>query len=136
MLPSEQERSQLYDASILGGMAISVTGTNMGHNLGYYMTENHGVPHGYACAMFQPALIQHALEHAQDYTEELMRLLNISAEELIALLKKLTPDFGIKLSSEEIEALLPRWENVPNLQATVGGVPLDEVREILTDVLG
>lgn len=135
-LPSEHERNQLYDASILGGMAISITGTNLGHNLGYYMTENHDVPHGYACAMFQPALILHALEHAPDYTGELLRLLNISAEELIALLKKLTPDFGIKLSSEEIEALLPRWENVPNLQATVGGVPLEEVRKILTELVG
>ncbi len=135
-LPTEQERHQLYDASILGGMAISVTGTNLGHNLGYYMTESHDVPHGYACAMFQPDLIRHGLEYAPEYTQELLRMLNISAEELIALLKKLTPDFGVKLSAEEIEALLPRWENVPNLQATVGGVPLDEVRRILTELVG
>ena len=135
-LPSEEERHQIYDASILGGIAISITATNLGHNLGYYLTESHNVPHGFACASFLPALLDHVFECAPEYAAELCRLLNMSKEEFATLIKTLTPDFGVKLSAEEIEALLPRWENVPNLQATLGGVTIEEVRKILTEKIG
>ena len=135
-LPDDEYRGRLYEGSILGGMAISITGTNLGHNLGYYMTETYNVPHGFACSMFLPALIRHAMNCVPDYANELFCNLGTNAGELIALLKKLTPDSGIRLSDEEIEALLPRWENVPNIKATVGDVTLEQIRMILKELFG
>ena len=135
-VPTEEMRTRLYDASILGGMAISVTGTNLGHNLGYYMTENHGLPHGFACALFLPALLNHAFCCVPEDAGELCRLLQTVKEELIALLRALVPDHGVRLSGEEIEKLLPRWENAPNIQAAVGQITKDDIRRILTEEIG
>jgi alcohol dehydrogenase class IV len=42
---SADERCALYEASILGGLAINTCGTCFPHNVGYYLTENYGVPH-------------------------------------------------------------------------------------------
>ena len=135
IIPDIKEREVLYDASILGGMAISVTGTNLGHNLGYYLTESHDIPHGFACAVYQPAIIRHAEKAVPQYCNELFRMLDISTDDMIALLKKLTPSLGVELSCEEIEALLPRWENAPNIKNTIGELSIEDIRHILCDVL-
>ncbi|MBO7376400.1 MAG: iron-containing alcohol dehydrogenase, partial [Clostridia bacterium] len=60
--PDAADREALYDGSIFGGMAISVTGTCFPHNVGYYLTEKNGVPHGFACAFFLPEFISHSSE--------------------------------------------------------------------------
>ena len=39
--PTLQQREALYQASILGGMAINPTGTVFPHNVGYYLTEHY-----------------------------------------------------------------------------------------------
>jgi len=135
-LPSAEEREALYRGSILGGMAISIAGTVLPHNMGYYLTENHGVPHGFACAAFLPALLRHAVRVAPDYAAELEKRTGADMAALNALLENLVPDPGVRLTAEEIDALLPRWDNVAQVQRTVGGVELEEIRQILTENFG
>ena len=132
-LPSDDERDALYRGSILGGMAISVAGTVLPHNMGYYLTENHGIPHGFACAAFLPALLRHAEEVDPAYVRTLERFAGTDTAGLNGLLRDLVPDPGVKLTETEIEALLPRWENVAQIQNTIGGVSMQEIRQILTD---
>ncbi len=131
MLPTAEERETLYRASILGGMAISVTGTVMPHKLGYYLTETHGVPHGTACAVFLPALLRHAAECAPELTQELLRRMDTDLEQLTALIRALTPKIGIRLSRAQIRALLPRWENAPAIGKTVGELTAAQLEQIL-----
>ncbi len=130
-LPTKEQRRVLYEASLLGGMAISVTGTILPHNLGYYLTESHGIPHGFACAAFHPDLLEHAMRSAPAYSAELYERIGCPAEELIALIRGLTPPTEIRLSPEEIEALLPRWENASAIKNTIGDVSLSQIRDIL-----
>ena len=133
-LPTAEERIRLYEGSLLGGMAISVTGTIFPHNLGYYLTENYGVPHGFACAVFHPALLLHAAESAPAYTQELCRRCGTDPEKLSELIRALTPKPEVRLSGSEIEALLPRWENAAAVKNTIGAMTSDDVRRILTEL--
>ncbi len=135
-LPDAGERDALYRGSILGGMAISVAGTVLPHNMGYYLTENHGVAHGFACAAFLPALLRHAEEADPAAFRALERRVGADADALKGLLRGLVPDHGVRLTAEEIEALLPRYEGAAQVQNTVGGVAAEELRRILTETYG
>ena len=49
------QREALLYGSMLGGMAISTTGTSIPHAMGYYLTYFKGVTHGRANGMIMPA---------------------------------------------------------------------------------
>ena len=133
-LPTAEEREILYDGSILGGLAICVTGTVMAHNLGYYLTEEYGIPHGFACTVFHPALLRHAAAVAPEYTAEMLKRVGTDMDSLIALIKALTPEPEVKLTPEQIEAILPRWENNGSVRNTIGEVTTDQIRQIFTEL--
>ena len=133
-LPSGAEREILYHGSILGGMAISVTGTIFPHKLGYWLTEEHGLPHGFACAVFLPALLRHADACEDAHLRALLSRCRTDPESLTELIGALTPKPAFTLTGSEVDALLPRWENNAALSKTVGGVAPDELREILWEL--
>ena len=130
-LPTLQQRDDLYQASILGGMAINPTGTVFPHNVGYYLTEHYGIPHGFACAAFLPELLKHVREQAPELCESLYKACGTGEEELTALAKKVVPVRGIRLSEEEIQAALPRWEKNGTVRNTVGTVTMEQIAEML-----
>ena len=132
--PTEEDRDILYRGSIMGGMAISVTGTTLPHNLGYFLTENYGIPHGFACAVYLPALLRHAAAADPALTGELCRRADVSVDGMIEVISALTPAPDVHLTLEELEALLPRWENNASIQKVVGNVTPEQIREILTDL--
>ncbi len=45
----DADREKILYASLLGGMAIELTGTCMGHSQSYGITVQLGIPHGFAC---------------------------------------------------------------------------------------
>jgi phosphonate metabolism-associated iron-containing alcohol dehydrogenase len=49
-LESLELRTQMLEASLLAGLAISVTKTTLPHSISYPLTLKFGVPHGLACA--------------------------------------------------------------------------------------
>ena len=128
---SLKQREELYDASILGGLAICVTGTVFAHNVGYYFTEEHQVPHGFACALFAPDLLEYESQTQPEYTEEFLSRIGKSKEEVSDLLESLVPDFGISLTEQEIDDLMPRWENNGSVNNTRGGISTDRIKKIL-----
>ena len=134
VLPSGAEREILYHGSILGGMAISVTGTVFPHKLGYWLTEEHGLPHGFACAVFLPALLHHADACEEANLRALLSRCGTDPESLTELIGALTPKPAFTLTDAGVDALLPRWENNAALSKTVGGVAPDELREILREL--
>lgn len=134
--PAGADFEELYNASIFGGLAISVTGTAFPHNIGYYLTENYGVPHGYACAVFMPALFAHAEECEPASARRFFEETGITAEELSEKVLRLIPDLGIKLSEEEIDKALPRWENNGTVKNTVGDVGLPFIRQTFLKAFG
>ena len=51
------QRERLSYAACAAGIAIHYTGTGFPHPLGYSLTLTYGIPHGYACALFEGAYI-------------------------------------------------------------------------------
>lgn len=125
------EREALYNASILGGLAICETGTCFPHNVGYYFTENYGVPHGFASARFLPALLDLVRKKDPCYADRFFGELGLSCAQLLHLIGLCLPADGIAMTEEEIESALPRWENNNSVRNTWCDVRLSEIREIL-----
>ena len=128
---SYAQREELYDASILGGLAICVTGTTFPHNVGYYFTENYAVPHGFACALFLPELLEHVSACEPELAGNFFRSIGMTQSELAALAEKTLPEVSFTLSGEELVLALPRWENNGSVQSTLGNVTPDQIRHML-----
>ena len=107
--PAFKERKALYEASILGGLAISVTGTLAPHSFGYLLSEQYDIPHGFACACFLPPL----LEQAQDFAPETVRALclqtGVSTERLLALKDAILPKYDLRMTDAQMEETSLRW---------------------------
>ena len=62
------------------------------------------------------------------------RRVGTDLESLIALIKALTPDPEVSLTAEQIEEILPRWENNGSVKNTIGNVTMEELRQIFTEL--
>ncbi len=125
------DRGALYEASILGGLAICGTGTCFPHNVGYYLTEYYRVPHGFASACFLPALLELVREKDPEYADRFLREIGIGREELLRLIRLSLPENDVTMTEEEIASALPRWENNNSVRNTCCEVSTAEIREIL-----
>ena len=125
------DREELYNASLYGGFAISVTGTAFPHALGYFLTENYGIPHGTACAVFLNEFMAYNAECEPQQTEDFYIRIGCEKEEFAALIDKITPETDIKLSDGDIAALSPRWVGNASLAKNYGNVDADFVNKLL-----
>lgn len=128
---SASDRSQLYDASILGGLAINTTGTCFPHNVGYYLTENYGVPHGIACAVFLPAMMEQVESYDPAYAAAFYDQIGMDKDAFVGLITSCLPDLSIGMTIEQVETALPRWENNGSVKNTRADVSVQTIREIL-----
>ena len=127
-------REQLYNASILGGLAINTTGTCFPHNVGYYLTENYGVPHGFASALFLPAMLRCVAESDSAYSAAFYDEIGMGAQEYTALIEGCLPTYTFKMTEEEIAAALPRWENNGSVKNTRADVSVEFIHEMLSSM--
>ena len=125
------DREQLYNASLYGGFAISVTGTAFPHALGYFLTENYGIAHGTACAVFLNEFIDYNFSVMPELSEEFFDEIRISPDDFRALVEKITPEISVSLSDEDIRNLSVRWENNAALKRNHGNVDVGFVNSIL-----
>ncbi|MDR1892830.1 MAG: iron-containing alcohol dehydrogenase, partial [Oscillospiraceae bacterium] len=58
--PEISTRADLLYASIYAGVVLDARGTSYPHPFGYVLTEDYGIPHGRACAVFLPSLLARA----------------------------------------------------------------------------
>lgn len=69
------DREKILYASQLGGMAIELTGTCMGHSQSYGLTVQLGIPHGFACGYTLGDFLRlQATEYADEVSSVLSRL--------------------------------------------------------------
>lgn len=128
---SLEERKELYEASIMAGLAINMTATSFGHGVGYYLTENFHLPHGMACAVFMPDIFRHAEGIDKAYVDNFLKRLGKTKDEFLNLVASLLPEFDIKMTEEEIDKVLPRWEENRTVHNTIGDMFTKEIKEIL-----
>lgn len=127
-----EDREKLYLASLYGGLAISVTGTAFPHAMGYFLSEQYGVPHGAACGVYLPAFLAHnALCEPELYTEFTEKL-EIGNSSIGNLVKKNMPALSVSLTREQVQELLPRFDNNKSLQKCFGNVDRRYAEELLT----
>lgn len=125
------QREALYEASILGGLSINVTGTCFPHNVGYYLTERFGLPHGFACAVFFPDLAGYVKESLPELMAAFEDETGLTSDNLIALCRKCLPEYSFRITPEELDAALPRWESNGSVMNTAGNVTTDDIRRWL-----
>ncbi len=103
---SQSDRENLLIASSLGGMVIAQTGTNLPHALGYILTYEKGMPHGYATA----AIYKGYLEIYED-SQKLKKMLAIlgfpNTRALTDFIDQTVP-YKLKLSEAEISQFTNR----------------------------
>ena len=59
---SLESRALMAEAALLSGLAISHTRTALAHSMSYPITAHFGVPHGLACALVLPAVLEFNLD--------------------------------------------------------------------------
>ena len=128
---TKDERRQLYEASILGGLAINTSGTGFPHNMGYFLTERYHVPHGFACAEYLPELLTLAGEYDPAYAACFYAEAGVTEMDLTELIRRSVPNPKVVLSKSELEELLPRWENNGSVKISRCSIDLPVVRSIL-----
>ncbi len=115
-------REDLYKASLYGGLAISVTGTNFPHAMSYFLSENHGIPHGAACAFYLPEFIDYNKNAAPELSDEFFSFLSSDSESFKKIIVDFSPKVDVKLTSEQKTELNPRWINNSCLKKCIAGI--------------
>ncbi len=131
---TDDERAQLYLASIYGGYAISVTGTAFPHAMGYFLTEEYHVPHGTACAVFLPAFLRHVETEAPRDAAMFAAQTRCGAQGWIDLLNAATPQCSVTLTEAQIESLRPRFVRNSGIARTVGTFTDADAVRTLTEI--
>ena len=131
---TDDEREQLYLASIYGGYAISVTGTAFPHAMGYFLTEQFSVPHGTACAVFLPAFLHHAASAAPQETAAFVSQTGCGVQGWIDLLERATPPCDVTLTHAQIESLRPRFVRNSGIARTIGSFTDADAVRTLTEI--
>lgn len=129
--PTKEEKDNLYLASLYAGCAIDITGTCFPHNVGYYLTENFNVPHGFACAIFEEDLLNYEEKNNKEYFNEFIKKTKTNKDELISLINSLLPENNISISEETLKEILPRWQDNNSVKNTYGKVSVNDIEKIL-----
>jgi len=130
---SRDDRRQLYEASILGGLAINTSGTGFPHNMGYFLTERYHIPHGFACAEYLPELLTLAGEYDPAFAACFYAEAGITEKDLKDLISRSVPDPKVVLTESELQELLPRWEKNASVKNSRCSIDLPVVRRILEE---
>ncbi len=123
-LPGEAGRQALYYASLDAGMVLNATGTAFPHPFGYILTEDFGVPHGMACAVFLPALTKRAESASPERAARLFELCG-GRERYYRTLAALATA-RVQMTEEQIEGYSARWPGLKNFARTPGGFTPEE----------
>lgn len=126
-----EDRETLYHASVYGGLAINITGTAMPHAVGYLLTEQHGIPHGAACAIFLPDFYDHNKRVMPELTERFLKEIGCEESEYLQIIKDILPEYEIVLTEEEIAREHGRWIDNNSIAKSWGSFEADQIDDIL-----
>ena len=126
---------KLYLASLYAGLAINIAGTCFPHTVGYYLTENHNVPHGKACAVLFPALLRKAKKYCPEKLGAMLEIMNTDSDTLLRSIKKYS-EIDVKVCRKEVSEIALRWQSgVKNFDRTPGGFTYVEAEEALSEII-
>lgn len=131
-VPKSAGRERLYYGSLYAGITLAYCGTAFPHPLGYVLTENYGVPHGMACAVFMPALIDRAAKYESEKLEKLLALTGETKESFKAVVSSLVNVGDIRMTEAEIKTHCARWESATpkNFIFSPGGFTKEDAEKL------
>ena len=107
---SLQARTDMAEAALKSGLAISHTRTGLAHSISYPVTAHLGVPHGLACALALPAVLEFNVETDDGRLARVARQAGLDGpNELVPALLKLYDQLGVT------DAIRPHLPNVDAL---------------------
>lgn len=131
-LPDGEGREQLLYGSMLGGMAIAVTATNIPHALGYAFTYRKDIPHGRANGFVMPSYLEFLLEG--DFPNPALAALRkswfYSAADFRTVMEELCGP-PPRLSAEEREIFINKTMEAKNLPASLRVPDREQLAQIL-----
>ncbi len=128
------QRTQLYLASIYGGIVIAQTGTCYCHSLGYFLTEEHDIPHGIACAVYLPYYIARGVHYMPERATKLATEIGMSMEDLSALISSTTDFEDMSVSEQKIESIANWYIGSGNYKNSPGDFDAKEAAVILREL--
>ncbi|WP_031514936.1 iron-containing alcohol dehydrogenase family protein [Desulfofalx alkaliphila] len=113
---SLDERAELLYASMLAGMVISQTATNMVHAMGYPLTYYKNLPHGLANGVTLKAALEFLGQGSPDKVARVVRAMDCqNLDEVGRLLAKVLPQVSIKLSESEQQLFVEKTMQAKNI---------------------
>lgn len=134
---SPEQRDQLYYASVVAGYALAHTGTCYCHSLGYFLTEEHGVPHGIACAAYLSDFTRRGGRLLPDKAAALYQAAGCTEDQLCQCIDALYELPAIKLSPAAIQELVETCAAARNFSQTAPeGYTKEEALVLVTRMFG
>ncbi|MEY3612605.1 MAG: Aldehyde-alcohol dehydrogenase [Pseudomonadota bacterium] len=94
--PQDQElREQMSQASLLAGLAMSQTQTALAHALSYDLTLHENLPHGHACAVWLPMVLDIAAAISPQVQADLAEIFNCDGSQASGKLSAWLQSLGI-----------------------------------------
>lgn len=131
----EDERDSLYFASLYAGLALNKGGTCFPHGMGYALTEDYGLPHGLACAVFIPAFLKEAKKGDGKGYAEIIKATGVSENELFKVLDSLCKA-DITIPIEKIEEYRVRWSTLKNFKNSPTDFGADDGASLVNNLFG
>lgn len=135
-LPAQTREKLLY-ASCLGGIVIGMTGTGFPHPLGYPLTLEKGVAHGFACAAFCGEYIAYnqKCEAGRARIESFCNALGASPKEVGDRITMLSRN-KIRFDKQEINKYAESVMKAKNLANSPYIINYEEIKEIYSRLFG
>jgi len=131
---TENDYERLYLASLDAGRAINVTGCAYPHTIGYYLTEEHGIPHGLASVCLMPSLLDRAEKYAPEKLALTEKMLGTDKNTLSGIIRSIIPH-GMVSDKNKADEIASRWAGgVKNFDRSPGGLTTEEAAEALLGI--
>lgn len=118
-LPDRAMRDNLFDAALYAGFVLNTCGTAFPHPMGYVLTEEHGIPHGQACAVFMGELLDCAKAATPQRAARLFDL--FGGEEALRHILDTLVDVDVHMTEAQLEACQARFADLPHFARVPGG---------------
>jgi alcohol dehydrogenase len=141
---STSARADMAEAALLSGLAISQTRTALAHSMSYPLTLRLGLPHGLACALVMPAVLEFNLDHDDGRLASVARRVGLDdADALLPYLMSLYDALGVADAVahyvpdlEALGALVPEMHVVERADNNLRPVGDQEIRTIVRRTAG